>query len=244
MLKTKDLKIETKEKYRHYELHDTGDDSKYEMKKKVILEDVNIEINKGDFVIITGDNGSGKTTLLKTLIKDTTGLDTSGSVQFNGVDIMNQRDVSAVRRKVGNIFQNYSLIDRKTVAENILYPLEILKRSQRNTVDEKSEKLLSVAKKLGILTKLNDFPHQLSGGEAQRVVIARSLILNPDIFIVDEPTSNLDKRISRGIMEIFEDLNAEGKTIIMVTHHKELLTRENKRLFRVEDNKIKEVDVE
>lgn len=244
MIKIEDLKIQTKEKYKHYELHERGNTSKYELKNKVILDNVNVEIDEGDFIIITGDNGSGKTTLLRTLIKDTSGLDMAGKIELDKEDILKSKDVTHVRRSIGNIFQNYSLIDRKTVKENILYPLEILKRSQRNTLDEKNDKLIEVAKKLGILHKLNDFPHQLSGGEAQRVVIARSLILNPKIFIVDEPTSNLDKRISRGIMEIFEDLNKEGKTVIMVTHHKELLTRENKRLFRVEENTLKEVEVE
>lgn len=233
MIQIEHLDVETKKKYKF------KSDGVTIHQRKPILTDVNMTIHQGDFVVITGENGSGKTTLLRTMIGDTSTLRATGNLQFNGLNALRTKDTTAIRRQVGNIFQKYSLIHSKTVEENIIYPLDIL--GKLTDTNARNKALQRVATQLGILDKLDEFPHQLSGGEAQRVVIARSLILEPDVFLVDEPTSNLDKSISRGIMEVFEALHQEGKTIIMITHHKELLKKRGKRLFRVENGRVHEV---
>jgi len=231
----KDISVQTAKKYKHY---DFGR-KMYVMDNKSILKGINLEIKRGEFVVITGDNGAGKSTLLKAIIHDTDGLDVQGTLSYFGTDTLNKRNVQKIRQSIGNVFQEYALIDSKTVKENIIYPLEVL--GKKKSIDERENLVYSVCDYLGLLNKLDEYPHQLSGGQVQRVMIARSMVLEPDTYLVDEPTSNLDKSISRNIMKIYEDLNHQGKTIIMVTHHKELLTNENKRVIRLEDSKTEEV---
>lgn len=209
------------------------------MDNKTILRGINLEVKRGEFVVITGDNGAGKSTLLKAIIHNTDGLSLSGELSYYGKDALDKRNAQSIRQDVGNVFQGYALIDGKTIKENIIYPLEVL--GTKRSLDEREDLVYRVCDYLGLLNKLDDYPHQLSGGQVQRAMIARSMVLDPSTYLVDEPTSNLDKSISRNIMKIYEDLNQQGKTVIMVTHHKELLSDENKRVIRLEDSKIEEV---
>lgn len=230
----KDVGVRTKRKYKHYNF-ETGE---HEVLNKGILEEVNLEVKRGEFVIITGDNGAGKSTLLRAIIHDTDGLEVTGDIIYRGKDATLKKNAQSIRQDIGNVFQGYTLIDGKTVKENIVYPLEVLGR--KKSIEDREDLVYKVCEYLGILNKLDDYPHQLSGGQVQRVMIARSMVLEPDTYLVDEPTSNLDKSISRNIMKVYEDLNKEGKTIIMVTHHKELLSAENKRVIRVVGGKLVE----
>lgn len=230
----KDVGIYTKKKYKMY---DKGK-LKYTRRKKPILQNISLEVNEGDFVVLVGDNGVGKTTLLKSIVYDYSGLEIEGTLRYLGRDVVKSR-VQEIRQSIGNVFQEYSLIEGKTVKENIMYPLLVLGKDSKVKKDF-SNWVYEISTYLGIEDKLDYYPHQLSGGQIQRVKIARSMVLDPDVYLVDEPTSNLDKTISRGIMKIYEDLNKEGKTIIMVTHHKELLTKENKRVVRVSSTGLEE----
>lgn len=231
----KDISVKTSKKYKHYDFGKKD----YVKDNKTILSGIDLEIKRGEFVVITGDNGAGKSTLLKAIIHDTDGLNLGGGLSYYGIDALDKRNAQKIRQDVGNVFQGYALIDSKTVKENIIYPLEVL--GKKSSVDERENLVYRVCEYLGLLNKLDDYPHQLSGGQVQRTMIARSMVLEPSTYLVDEPTSNLDKSISRNIMRVYEDLNKQGKTVIMVTHHKELLSTENKRVIRLEDSKVEEV---
>ena len=197
------------------------------------IDDVNLKIEKGEFIAIVGPSGSGKSTLLHLL----GGVDnpSSGKIFIDGNDISKYTSKELAlfrRRKVGLIYQFYNLIPNLTVRHNIELPLKLDKRKINQ--DEFSD----IVKKLGIESKLDSFPSELSGGQQQRVAIARSLIYNPSIILADEPTGNLDRKNSKEIIEIFKYFNKTLKqTIILITHDEEIALQAN-RIVTIVDGKI------
>lgn len=201
--------------------------------KVVAVDDINLLINRGEFISVTGASGSGKSSLLHLL----GGVDTptSGKIYLENNDISKYTSKELAlfrRRKVGLIYQFYNLIPNLTVKNNILLPLVLDKKK----VDEKY--FNELINKLGIENKLNNFPKELSGGQEQRVAIARSLIYKPSIILADEPTGNLDKENSKEIMELLKYSNkAYNQTILIITHDEKLALKTN-RIIKIEDGKI------
>lgn len=200
-----------------------------------VLDNVSLEINSGEFVSLMGASGSGKSTLLYLI----GGLDkpTSGSVYINDQDInkLKEKDVSKLRREdIGFVFQFYNLVANLNVEENILLPV-IMDGKKESAYQERLDKLLKI---IGLDTKRKHLPHELSGGEQQRVSIARAIILSPKIVLADEPTGNLDSKSGKEVMNLFKKINEEEKiTILQVTHSEESAKYGN-RILKLKDGKI------
>lgn len=181
------------------------------------INNLSLEINKGDFVAIMGPSGCGKSTLLNILgLLDNP---TSGSYLFNQEDISkySEKDLTTIRRgNVGFVFQNFNLIDELTVFENIELPLQYLKIPKA----ERKKRVEAVLGKVDIAHRTSHYPRQLSGGQQQRVAVARGLVIDPEFILADEPTGNLDSKNGKDVMDLLQDLNNQGATVIMVTHSK------------------------
>jgi len=195
---------------------------KYQLTKDLeitALNDVSFKIYKGDYLSITGKSGSGKSTLMHLIgLLDTP---TSGTVKLNGIDItnLNNKELAYTRNKeIGFVFQSFNLLKRTTALENVILPLKYSSTPQK----EWKEKALEMLKIVGLEDRVNNKSNELSGGQKQRVAIARALINDPSIILADEPTGNLDSKTGKEIEALFEKLNKQGKTIVLVTHDKEL----------------------
>jgi len=191
------------------------------------LADINLQINKGEFVFIIGESGSGKSTLNKLLYREEKV--NKGNVMVGGVNVskLKNGNVYKLRRKVGVVFQDFKLLPKLTVYENIAYPLESY------GLDNKTirERVMEAVDRVGLKEKLRSYPDQLSGGEQQRVCIARAIVNKPKLIICDEPTGDLDPKMSREIMDVIDKINTEmGSTVIMSTHDKEIVNRMKKRV--------------
>ena len=201
-----------------------------------VINGIDLSIKEKEFVVITGKSGSGKSTLLYLL----SGLETptEGSVVFKGNDVgkMNDTEISRLRRNsFGFIFQFYNLVASLNVRDNIFLPIDI----ERKITSAEKEEVLTYAKEIGVADKLKSFPHQLSGGEQQRVSIVRALAINPDIIFADEPTGNLDSATREEVLNVFYNLNKKhGKTIVMVTHDDSVGSRFATRELHIENGKI------
>lgn len=200
---------------------------------KKVLENVNFEINKGDFIFIIGETGIGKTTLLKLLYLEE--FADSGEVYIFDKLIrkdMKMREIQDLRKKIGVIFQDYKILLDRTVYENVVLPLRYMGLS-KSVSEERVEFALKITK---LIDKKNDYPYYLSGGEQQRISIARAVARQPEILIADEPTGNLDINTSIDILKILIDLNFQGMTIIIATHDLELLNYyEKSRVYKIEN---------
>ena len=194
------------------------------------LRDVNITIDDGEFVFITGRSGSGKSTLIKILLKEVE--PTSGRVVVNDMDLvkMPRRYVPKYRRRLGVVFQDFRLLKDKTVYENVAFAQRVIGESSR-TIRESVPHML---KMVGLSSKYKFLPHQLSGGEQQRVAIARALINRPEILLADEPTGNLDPHNAMEIMGLLEKINRRGTTVIVVTHSHEIVDMMKKRVITID----------
>ena len=194
------------------------------------LRDVNITIDDGEFVFITGRSGSGKSTLIKILLKEVE--PTSGRVVVNDMNLgkMPRRYVPKYRRRLGVVFQDFRLLKDKTVYENVAFAQRVIGESGR-TIREAVPQIL---KMVGLSSKYKFFPHQLSGGEQQRVAIARALINRPEILLADEPTGNLDPHNAMEIMGLLEKINRRGTTVIVVTHSHEIVDMMKKRVITID----------
>ena len=200
------------------------------------LRDLTLTIGKGDFVFLTGPSGAGKSTLLRLLLRQD--VPSSGHLIVGGrsVSKMSASQVQAYRRSVGFVFQDFKLIPTRTVYENITFVLRVLGQP----VAVQRRKAFQVLKWVGLQHRLNAFPEELSGGEQQRVAVARALINHPALVLADEPTGNLDPDLALEIMNLFRDINAGGTTVLVATHDRELIRRVGKRTVTLEQGLLVE----
>lgn len=200
-----------------------------------VLGDLNFTIDKGEFVFLVGRTGSGKSSLLKTLYADLALR--LGDIQVVGYDLrgIKANDVPLLRRKLGIIFQDFQLFPDRSVAENLMF---VLKATGWKETSKMKARMLEVLMRVGLGSIEKKMPHQLSGGEQQRIVIARALLNEPKILIADEPTGNLDPEVSSGILKIFQQINNSGTAILMATHDYNLLKKAPARILKCVDGKI------
>ncbi|MGE5628082.1 MAG: cell division ATP-binding protein FtsE [Solirubrobacterales bacterium] len=198
------------------------------------LCDINLNIEKGEFVFLVGPSGAGKSTFIKVLLKETD--PTSGSIIVNGTDItkLKPKQIPYYRRKIGVVFQDYRLIPTLNVYENVAFAMRVVEAPYRD-IRKKVPVVLSL---VGLSTKYKAFPHQLSGGEQQRVSLARAIVNNPSILIADEPTGNLDPETAMEIMGTINDINHAGTTVLMATHAKDIVDSMRKRVVAIERGTI------
>lgn len=196
------------------------------------IADVTLNINKGEFVFVIGASGSGKSTLIKLLYREEK--PTEGEVMVGGINVAKLKNgkVYKLRRKLGIVFQDFKLLPKLTVYENVAFALEAIGMKE----NEIKPKVLKALERVGLKEKIRSFPNQLSGGEQQRVCIARAIANEPKLLICDEPTGNLDPATSKEIMKVIDSINKEmGATIIMATHDKEIVNRMKKRVILLEN---------
>lgn len=198
------------------------------------IHDLSLNIEKGDFVFIIGSTGCGKSTLVKMIYRAEK--PSSGKILVGGIDVAKLRDskVYKIRRKIGVVFQDFQLLARSTVYENVAFALEVFGLPK----SEIYSKVLKALDLVGLKHKAKNYPNQLSGGEQQRVAIARAIVNGPKLLICDEPTGNLDENTSWGIMNVLEEINKLGTTIIMVTHDNEIVDRMKKRVILLDSGRI------
>lgn len=214
------------------------EDASIFQEKNMILNAVNIDVKEGDFVYLIGKTGSGKSSLLKTLYGDLTL--TRGTGKIVGFDLMamSDDDIPFLRRKLGIIFQDFKLLNDRSVNANLEFVLKATGWKDQTKIYDKIEAVLS---KVNMQTKRHKFPHELSGGEQQRVAIARALLNDPELILADEPTGNLDPQTSMEVMEVLQELNKKGNTIFMATHDYALILKYPSKTLKCEDSKIFEV---
>lgn len=202
------------------------------------LSKANIKIDKGEFVFLVGPSGAGKTTFVRLILREIE-VD-SGKILINDTDItkLSRKDIPDLRQKIGMVFQDFRLLDKKTVYENVAFALEIT-HAKRKQIKKRVPEVLEL---VGISDKMKRYPRELSAGEQQRVGIARAIINNPRVLICDEPTGNLDPKTAMDIMNLLEKINLRGTTVIMVTHAKDIVDHFNKRVVTIEDGVIKRDD--
>ena len=204
------------------------------------LKDVNIKIENGEFVFLIGSSGAGKTTITKILMREENA--TSGEVLLDGKDVtlLSDKEIPYLRRKMGVVFQDFRLLEDRTVYENVEFAMQVVGASRR----EIRRRVPTVLNMVGLNYKAKMLPRQLSGGEQQRVALARALVNNPSLLIADEPTGNLNPETAMEIMEIFENINSMGTTIIMATHAHDIVDAMHKRVIAIEDGHVVRDEVE
>lgn len=200
----------------------------------VALEDVNVHIEPGEFVFVVGPSGAGKSTFIKMLFREV--LPTKGSIFVNRTDILSltPQEIPFLRRQLGIIFQDYRLLPDRTVYENVAFAMQVIEAPHRKI----KRQAMTALDLVGLRHRANAYPNELSGGEQQRIAIARAIVNDPVFVIADEPTGNLDPETSWDIMEIFQEINATGTTIVMATHDKEVVDAMGKRVIAVEKGRI------
>ncbi|MBP1625873.1 MAG: ftsE [Holophagaceae bacterium] len=198
------------------------------------LADVSFHIEAGEFVFLTGPSGAGKSSLLKLLFRQQ--VPTSGEIRLAGHRLgeMPEKEIPALRRKMGVVFQDFKLIHTMTVYENVAFVLRIMGVSHA----EQKNRAFRALKMVGLQHKLSNFPLQLSGGEQQRVAIARALVNDPLVLLADEPTGNLDPDLAQEIMSLFERINGQGTTVLVATHDRNLIQRMKKRVLGLEHGRL------
>lgn len=200
----------------------------------LVLNDITLEISGGELVSLVGPSGAGKTSLLNTLIGEFS--IEQGSITVDGYEI-NEFDMVTLqeyRQKIGMVFQDYKLLPQKTVYENVAFALEVCEWNDEDV----RERVIAVLDRVGLLDHEGKFPHQLAGGEMQRAAIARALVHRPRLLIADEPTGNLDYWHALSILDLLMSINAEGVTIVMATHNRELVDRLGRRVIALRDGQI------
>lgn len=198
------------------------------------LKNINLAIKKGEFLFLVGPSGSGKSTFIKLLIKEIN--ESEGSIYIAGRNICNLKSnrIPQLRRNIGCVFQDFKLLPNKTIFENVAFTLEVIGKP----VYEIKIQVPQVLKLVGLYSKINSYPHQLSGGEQQRVSIARAFVNRPPILLADEPTGNLDPGTSEGIMKILSRINLIGTTVLMATHDRNIVNSMRRRVVELEEGEI------
>ena len=207
-------------------------------RENLILSNVDLNIEKGDFNYIIGKTGSGKSSLMKTLYGDLPLQEGSGSVVGFDLNKLKEKEIPFLRRKLGIVFQDFKLLNDRSVYENLFFVLKATGWKGKNQIDAKINDVLD---KVSMKSKGFKMPYQLSGGEQQRVAIARALLNNPEMILADEPTGNLDPKTSIEIMNVLEDINKTGITILMATHDYALILKFPHKTIKCEGNKVFEV---
>ncbi len=200
-----------------------------------VLDNVNLEIRPGDFTTITGPSGSGKTTLIHLVIGATNPSEGRVIAMGKEVHLLSHEELQNLRRRIGTIFQDYKLLPSKTVFENIAFILEVC----GYPLHEIALRALKLLERVGLKEHADKYPHQLSGGEAQRTAIARALAHEPQMLMADEPTGNLDPENSLNIMKLLLELHKQGLTILLTTHAPELLKLAPKKIFELKNGRLK-----
>ncbi|MEW7291104.1 cell division ATP-binding protein FtsE [Aquimarina sp. 2304DJ70-9] len=213
-------------------------DASIYQRESLILSDVNVEVNKGDFVYLIGKTGTGKSSFMKTLYGDLPLLEGEGSIVDFDLPTLQENQIPFLRRKLGIVFQDFKLLNDRTVKDNLLFVLKATGWTDEIAMDDKID---SVLDKVGMKTKGFKFPYQLSGGEQQRIAIARALLNDPELILADEPTGNLDPQTSVEVMEVLQDINKNGNTILMATHDYALLLKYPSKTLKCDGHKVFEV---
>lgn len=198
------------------------------------LDDVSVHINKGDFVFLVGPSGAGKSTFIKLILKEINADEGTIKVGDYEVNKLSNREIPKFRRKVGTVFQDFRLLPKKTVFENVAFAMEVLHKTPRQ-IRKQVPQILSL---VGISDKAHKYPDELSAGEQQRVAIARAIVNNPTVLIADEPTGNLDPDTAWEIMDLLDQINLRGTTIVMVTHAKDIVDKMQRRVIAIEKGRI------
>ncbi|WP_298238928.1 ATP-binding cassette domain-containing protein [uncultured Algibacter sp.] len=204
----------------------------------LVLSNVNVEINKGEFVYLIGKTGTGKSSFMKTLYGDLPLTKGDGNIVDYNLKTLKEKDIPFLRRKLGVVFQDFKLLNDRTINDNLLFVLKATGWKNNNEMNARVEEVLA---KVDMKTKGFKFPHELSGGEQQRVAIARALLNNPELILADEPTGNLDPQTSVEVMEVLQDINKNGNTILMATHDYALLLKYPSKTLKCDENQVYEV---
>jgi len=203
-------------------------------KGTLALKDITLHVPKGQFVFLTGHSGAGKSTILKLVYADD--MPTSGEVQVSGFATtrMKASDVPKLRRRLGIVFQDFRLLEDRTAEDNIAFALEVT-GARRGTI---GPKVMRVLTQVGLAAKAQALPHELSGGEQQRIAIARALVNDPLVLLADEPNGNLDARATRGVFQLLRDINATGTAVVMATHDLDLVRSTSRRTVELKDGAL------
>ncbi|NQX78475.1 ATP-binding cassette domain-containing protein [Gilvibacter sp.] len=206
--------------------------------QNLILKDVDLSVNKGEFVYLIGKTGSGKSSFMKTLYGDLPLKQGEGFVADYDLSTLKEKDIPFLRRKLGVVFQDFKLLNDRTVKENLMFVLKATGWKDKPKMDQRIEAVLS---KVGMETKAFKYPYELSGGEQQRIAIARALLNEPEIILADEPTGNLDPQTSVEVMEVLQEINKNGNTILMATHDYALILKYPSKTLKCDEQQIFEV---
>ena len=201
----------------------------YEKGQNPAIDHISLNIEKGEFVFIVGNSGSGKTTMIELMLKELS--PTSGKITINGHNLNRMRSskIAKYRRGIGVVFQDFRLLKDRNVYENVAFAQRVIEKPNR-IIKKRVPEVLTL---VGLATKYRSYPSELSGGEQQRVALARALVNRPDILLADEPTGNLDPKNSAEIMELHEEINMRGTTVVGVTHNREIVNKMKKRVIRL-----------
>lgn len=213
------------EMYDVWKTYDNGNDA---------MQGIDIKIAKGEFVYVVGPSGAGKSTFIKLMYREER--PTKGKIYINGINVdrVKERKIPQIRRNIGVVFQDFRLLPRKTAYENVAFAMEVIETPSRR-IKRRVHELFEL---IGIPDRMQAYPDELSGGEMQRVAIARAMVNQPSVVIADEPTGNLDPETSWDIMNLFEEINDMGTTIVMATHNRDIVNRMKKRVIAIENGQI------